>query len=182
MIWIPAMAATTNRRTLTKPSSNQGLPSAASVRTTRVTPSKVTAPLADPRVKIHPLTLSGLHERRRRRRAHVPPMYSSAIVRVLSQRGTPLEGHVIDLSETGIAVQVDSLIQIGQAVTVEFRVAGLGRVAADQWIEIAAAAQVVRHDDLEDFPGGPYKIALRFVRINNLAQAHIARFVATHPD
>jgi c-di-GMP-binding flagellar brake protein YcgR len=168
------MATTTHRRTLTKPLSNQGL--------RNVTPSKVSIPVANPRVQIRPQTLTGLHERRRRRRAHVSPMYTSAIVRVLSQRDIPLEGHVLDLSETGMAVQVDSLIPIGQAVTVEFRVAGLGRISAEQWTEFAAAAQVVRHDNLDDFPAGPYKIALRFIRINNLAQAQIARFVATHPD
>jgi hypothetical protein len=148
----------------------------------RVTPSKVPAPVTDPRVQIHSPTLTGLRERRRRRRAHVPAMYTSAIVRVLSQRGVPLEGHVVDLSETGMAVQVDSLIPVGQAVTVEFQVAGLGRLAGTEWTMYAVAAQVVRHDDLEDFPGGPYKIALRFVRIGTMAQGQIARFVATHPD
>jgi c-di-GMP-binding flagellar brake protein YcgR len=100
----------------------------------------------------------------------------------LAQLGSPLEGHVLDLSETGMAVEVDSLIPVGQAVTVEFRVAGLGRMIDQQWTEFVAAAVVVRHDELEDFPQGPYKIALRFARIGTMAQAQIARFVATNPS
>jgi hypothetical protein len=125
--------------------------------------------------------VSTLQERRRRRRAAVPPMYSSVTVRVLSRKDAPIEGHVINLSENGMAVEIDSMIAVGQPVTVEFRVAGLGRVVGDQWLEFAAAAEVARIDDLEDFPGGPYRIALKFIRISTMAQAQIARYVATHP-
>jgi hypothetical protein len=182
MIWITAMPVST-RRSLTKPASNRGFIGAASTSGgARVTPSKVPAAVTDPRVQVSGSALTELRERRRRRRAHVQPMYTCAILRVLAQRGAPLEGHVLDLSETGMAVQVDTLIPVGQAVTVEFQVAGLGRLSRDEWTQYAVAAQVVRHDDLEDFPAGPYKIALRFVRIGTMAQAQIARFVATHPD
>jgi hypothetical protein len=132
-------------------------------------------------VSLHKEAVSRLHERRRRRRASVAPMYSSAIIRVLSRKGEPIEGHVLNVSENGLAVEIDSLIPIGQAVTVEFRVAGLGRIVGDQWAEFAAAAEVARIDDLDDFPQGPYRIALKFVRISTMAQAQIARFVATHP-
>ena len=147
-----------------------------------VKPSRVTPEVTDPRVQLHQPAVTGLQERRRRRRAHVPPMYTTAIVRVLAQPGSPLEGHVLDLSETGMAVEVDSLIPVGQAVTVEFRVVGLGRMTNQQWTEFVAAAVVVRQDELEDFPQGPYKIALRFARIGTMAQAQIARFVATNPS
>ena len=105
----------------------------------------------------------------------------SAVVRVLSRKQEPLEGHVLNLSEVGMMVEIDSKIGIGQAVTVEFRVAGLGRVVADQWGEFAAAAEVARIDDIDDFPNGPYMVALKFVRISTMAQAQIARYVATHP-
>ena len=148
---------------------------------TMVTSSRVAPAVSDPRVQLRAAVVTGLQERRRRRRAQVPAMYSQAVVRLLGQRSVPLEGHVLDLSETGMAVQVDERIPVGQAVTVEFRVSGLGRVAEEQWSEFAAAAIVVRQDGVEDFPGGPYKIALRFVRIGTMAQAQIARFVATHP-
>lgn len=182
------MPVSTRRLNLTKPASNRGFmsttsaPAAGAGAANRVTPSRVPAAVTDPRVQVSGTALTGLREQRRRRRAHVPPMYTTAIVRVLSQRGAPLEGHVLDLSETGMAVQVDELIAVGQAVTVEFQVAGLGRMGKSEWTMYAVAAQVVRQDDVEDFPGGPYKIALRFVRIGTMAQAQIARFVATHPD
>jgi c-di-GMP-binding flagellar brake protein YcgR len=176
------MPSTNPRRVSAKPLSDKALATVASAGPRPVKPSRVTPEVTDPRVTLHQPAVSGLQERRRRRRAHVPPMYTSAIVRVLAQRSEPLEGHVLDLSETGMAVQVDSLIPVGQAVTVEFRVAGLGRITHDQWAEFAVAAVVVRQDDLEDFPNGPYRIALRFVRIGTMAQAQIARFVATNPD
>jgi c-di-GMP-binding flagellar brake protein YcgR len=156
-------------------------PKGTSAPRNTVTSSRVAPAVSDPRIDLHAPTVKGLHERRRRRRAMVPPMYTLAVIRVLSRKGEPMEGHILDLSETGMAVQVDSLIPVGQAVTIEFRVAGLGRIAHDEWTEFAAAAQVVRHDNLDDFPAGPYKTALRFVRIGTIPQAQIARFVATHP-
>ncbi len=172
MNWKPHMPATTDNRFTPKGSRMMSARSAA-------TPSRV-APAADHRVTLRPAAVAGLQERRRRRRVAVAPMYSSALVRVLSQRGPAIEGHVLDISENGIAMEVDSLIAAGQPVTVEFRVAGLGRVADDQWMEMTAAGEVVRQENVEEFPGGPYKIAVRFVRMSTMAQAQIARFVATH--
>jgi len=133
----------------------------ARVRGSAVGKMGVTAPAAgspqiarviESPVKLQSGNVVALQERRRRRRVPVQPMYTSALVRVLSQRGTTLEGHVLDVSENGMAVQIDSLIPLGQSVTVEFRVSGLGRVADGQWTEHVAAAEVVRHDDLDDFP------------------------------
>jgi len=160
---------------------NRFTPKAPRLATGRahVTPSRV-APAADPRIKLQHATVTGLQERLRRRRVAVMPMYSSAVVRVLSQKGLLIEGHVLDISENGIAVELDSLVAIGQAVTIEFRVSGLGRVAQGEWSEFAAAGEVVRHENLDDFPGGPYKHAVRFVRMATMSQAQIARFVATH--
>ena len=120
-------------------------------------------------------------DRRRRRRSNVQPMYSSCVVRVLSKARPPIEGHVVDLSETGIAVEVDELIKVGQAVTIEFMVAGLGRLRNHAWQMFAAAAEVTRHDEVEDFPGGPYKTALRFIRLPAILQAQIARYIIAHP-
>ncbi|HVT80606.1 MAG TPA: PilZ domain-containing protein [Phycisphaerae bacterium] len=145
----------------------------------QVTPSRV-APASDPRVKLQHATVTGLQERRRRRRVAVMPMYSSAVVRVLSQKGLLIEGHILDVSENGLAVELDSLIAVGQAVTVEFRISGLGRVVEGEWSEMAAAGEIVRQENLDDFPGGPYKHAIRFARMSTMAQAQIARFVATH--
>ena len=135
----------------------------------------------DPRVKVHADIVAGLQERRRRRRAQVMPMYTQAVVRVLSSKEPPLEGHILDVSESGMLVNLDSRIPAGQAVTVEFRVAGLGRVIHEEWREYVAAAVVVRQHEEDDFPGGPHRMGLRFVRISTMVQAQIARFVATRP-
>ncbi len=77
---------------------------------------------------------------------------------------------------------MDDLVGVGQAVTVEFSIAGLGRTRAGDWPTYAVAGEVVRIDDLDDFPQGPYRTAIRFVRIATMAQAQIARFIVTHPD
>lgn len=146
-----------------------------------VTAAGRTAPAQDSRVKLHEPTVVGLQERRRRRRAIVPPMYSWARVRVLAQRDSEIEAHVLDISETGMALEMDSLVPVGQPVTIEFRLSGLGRIRDGEWTEFAAAAEIVRHDQVDDFPGGPYKVAVRFVQMPTMAQAQIARFVATHP-
>lgn len=120
-------------------------------------------------------------DRRRRCRTNVQPMYSSCVVRVLSKPRPPLEGHVVDLSESGMAIEIDELVKVGQAVTVEFMVAGLGRLRNNTWQTFAAAAEVTRHDEVEDFPGGPYKTALRFIRMPSILQAQIARYLIAHP-
>lgn len=121
-------------------------------------------------------------ERRRRRRVQVDSPYTTVILRVLSHRSGPMEGHILDLSENGMAVEIDEKIAPGQPVTAEFRIAGLGRMREEEWPAFAVAAEVVRIDDLEDFPHGPYKTALKFVRVSTMAQAQIARFVAAQPD
>ena len=143
-----------------------------------VRPSRVR--LLDPAARVQDATVATFQTRYRRRRANVEPMYSSVIVRVLSRKDAPMDGHVLNLSETGMAVLVDSKIPIGQPVTLEFRVAGLGRQGAEQWPEFTAAAEVVRIEDARDFPLGPYRIALKFVRISTMTQAQISRYVATH--
>jgi hypothetical protein len=121
-------------------------------------------------------------DRRRRRRINLLPMYTFASLRVLSRCDGPLEGHVINLSETGMVVEIDNMVPVGQPVTVEFCVSGLGRLRGDQWPTYAVAAEVVRIDDVAEFPQGPYRTALRFVRIPTMAQAQIARYIATRSE
>jgi len=118
-------------------------------------------------------------ERRLRRRVPVRPMYSFAIVRVLSQRAAPIEAYVLDISENGMAIEADTLVNVGEAITVEFRIAGVGQLRNEEWPEFAVAGVVVRHDDLDDFPQGPYRMALRFAQLPTMTQAQIARYVAT---
>jgi c-di-GMP-binding flagellar brake protein YcgR len=127
-------------------------------------------------------SINEFKDRRRKRRVPVQPMYSFASIRVLSRQDGPMEGHVINLSETGMVVEIDNLIAVGQAITAEFSIAGLGRAREDHWPTYAVAAEVVRVDDVTDFPMGPYRTALRFVRIPTIAQAQIARFIVTQPE
>lgn len=110
-------------------------------------------------------------------------MYTAASLRVLSRQDGPLDGHVVDLSETGMAVEIDEQLPVGTAVTVEFSVSGLGRQrsSSEEWPTYAVAAEVMRIDGLDDFPFGPYRTALKFVRVPTMVQAQIARFVATQP-
>lgn len=120
-------------------------------------------------------------ERRRRRRLKLQPGYTSAVLRVLSEQSPPLEGHVLNLSETGMAIDIDRKLKPGSAVTVEFCVAGLGRMRGSSWPTFAVAAEVVRLDDVDDAPLGPYKTAVRFVRLPTIVQATIARFIVSAP-
>lgn len=120
-------------------------------------------------------------DRRRQPRVAVEPMYTSVVVRVLSAQEPPLEGHVINLSESGLAIDLDKQLQPGQAVTVEFCISGLGVLHGKQWPCYAAAAEVLRHDDVDDFPGGPYRTALRFIRVPSIVRAQIARYIVAHP-
>jgi hypothetical protein len=105
-------------------------------------------------------------------------MYTSVVVRVLSSRLPPLEGHILDISESGMAVELDSPVAPGESVTLEFRVAGMGSVREGIWMEYVAAAEVVRQDGEEDFPGGPYRLALKLMQVATMTQAQISRFVA----
>jgi len=119
-------------------------------------------------------------DRRRHRRAAVLPMYTAVVVRVLNERRQPLEGHAVNVSESGMAVEVDNRIPTGTPVTVEFTVAGMGQMRGQQWPIFAAAAEVVRDATAEDFPHGPYRLGLRFMRISSITQGQIARFVVAH--
>ena len=119
-------------------------------------------------------------DRRKRRRVPVSPMYSAVVLRVLGARREPLDGHALNVSETGMAVEVDYKIQPGTPVAVEFTVSGLGRPRGKQWPVMVAAAEVVRDASQEDFPQGPYRVGLRFLRISSITQAQIARYVVSH--
>jgi hypothetical protein len=160
-----------------------------SAATGRVAPSVVTSAglgrtlTTNSPVRLVSDVVGEFKDRRRKRRVELPAMYTTASIRVLSTQGGPLEGHVLDLSETGMAVEIDDQIPMGAAVTVEFSIAGLGRQRSpdDEWPTYALAAEVMRIDHLEDFPAGPYRTALKFVRVPTMVQAQIARFVVMQP-
>lgn len=120
-----------------------------------------------------------IKDRRRKSRVRVPSMYTQVTVRVLTESAEPIEGYAVNVSEGGMAAELDQLIKPGVPVAVEFKVAGLGIKRGQEWPVFVAAAEVARNDDVEDFPGGPYKTALRFVKIPTIVQAQIARYIAS---
>lgn len=119
-----------------------------------------------------------LDDRRRSQRVPTLPAYTAVAVRVLTQRQEPMEGHVLNVSETGLAVELDDQLLPGSAVTVEFCVSGLGDPNGEEWPTHRATAEVVRNGDVEDFPAGPYQAALNFIHIGPAERANIASFVA----
>ncbi len=160
---------------------SESLRSRGTATTLRVPPMSRPVGITAPATTQTPAAPGALLDRRRRRRAQVPPMYTEAIIRVLSRREEPIEAHVRNVSETGIALEADALVPVGHPVAIEFQVAGMGKMDRMGWAEFTIAGEVVRLDDVDDFPGGPYRIAVRFVQISTMMQANIARFVATHP-
>src|SRR5438552_2936603 len=66
------------------------------------------------RVNVQPgavrLPQTGIRERRRKPRITLQPMYTRVLVRALNEKSDPVEGHVVDLSEVGLAVELDRLL------------------------------------------------------------------------
>jgi len=120
----------------------------------------------------------GIRERRRKPRISLQPMYTKVAVRVLNEKSDAIDGHAIDMSEIGMAVELDRLVPIGSSITIEFSVSGLGRLRGTQWPTFVAAGEVVRHANIEDFPGGPYLTGVRFFRIPSIVQGQIARYIS----
>jgi c-di-GMP-binding flagellar brake protein YcgR len=108
-------------------------------------------------------------------------MYTEVKIRPLGKRMEPLAGHALNVSETGIAVELDQRLPIGEAVALTFTIAGMGRLHRDAWPTYTVAAEVVRQAEEEDFPAGPYRLGLRFDRMPTIIQAQIARYVMNAP-
>ncbi len=90
------------------------------------------------------------YNRRRHERFVLPPMYSAATVRrVVRGAGMTmqvLEGHAYDISESGIRLELDEPLAVGEEVRVTVELPGNGGT-------IAAWAEVVRVYDEIDDPG-----------------------------
>jgi c-di-GMP-binding flagellar brake protein YcgR len=121
---------------------------------------------------------AGIRDRRRKPRIALQPMYTKVVVRALNEKSDPIDGHALDLSEIGLAIELDRLVPIGSPITIEFSVSGLGRLRGSDWPTFAAAGEVVRHANVEDFPQGPYLTGVRFVRIPSIVQGQIARYIS----
>lgn len=123
-----------------------------------------------------------VRDRRRRTRVPLRPMYTCAVIRVLNERSEPCEGHILNISESGMAVEIDRDVEIGAAVTVEFSVAGLGRLFHEHWPTFATTAEITRCFQPQDFPNGPYTVGLRFIRVTTMTQAQITRYILSAPE
>ena len=100
------------------------------------------------------------HMRRKHERIRVQPMYTSVIAKA-GGTSDDLEmlGHVYDVSEGGVRIELDEALEPGQTVTVQLEFPGTAAA-------IEASAKVVWvHDDLDD--PGPRRMALRFTEFTS---------------
>ena len=99
--------------------------------------------------------------RREFERIRVQPMYAA----VTARTGTPdnplrlQHGHVYDISESGVRIELDDALEPGQIVILQLDLPG-----ADAAVE-AAASVVWVHDDQDD--PGPRRMALKFTEFQN---------------
>ncbi len=90
--------------------------------------------------------------RRAHKRFRPLPMYTT----VTASRGaSQLDGHVYDISESGVRIELDEPLTPGESVGLRFRLPGAH-------FRVEASASVVWVADVEDDPG-PRRIALRFI-------------------
>jgi hypothetical protein len=100
--------------------------------------------------------------RRAHERLRVPPMYTS----VTACRDVPavagseeMLGHVYDISEAGVRIELDEALQPGEPVALSLDLPGSSG-------SVAASARVVWvHDQLDD--PGPRRMALRFTEFGD---------------
>ena len=89
---------------------------------------------------------------RKANRMAVPPMYSTLAVQAKPFRGAR-EGHVYDLSESGLRFEIDDPLPVGTDLALEFAVPAAGVIRAN--------ARIVRVYDEADDPG-PRRMGARF--------------------
>jgi len=110
--------------------------------------------------------------RRAHRRLRMPPMYTS-VMACREQPATPqpseLTGHVYDISEAGVRIELDEPLAPGELVHLQLMLPGAnGGVTA-------SASVVWVHDSLDD--PGPRRMALVFTRIETADQARLRAFL-----
>ena len=97
--------------------------------------------------------------RREFQRIRVQPMYTAVTACAGAQDNARLMGHVYDISESGVRIELDNAIDPGELVTLQLDLPGID--AAVQ----AAASVVWVHDDQDD--PGPRRMALKFTEFLN---------------
>jgi hypothetical protein len=90
--------------------------------------------------------------RRSCRRLRVPPMYTSVTAR--GPAGSDLHGHVYDISEHGLRIELDQALAPGERVALTLDLPGEPE-------PVSASASVIWVNDAQDDPG-PRRMALRF--------------------
>lgn len=97
----------------------------------------------------------GQPERRLHARFSLAPMYSDVTVQRVENLSTDrLSGHAYDISESGVRIELDEALEVGQGVALQLSLPG-------QDTPMFVAADVVWVNDELDDPG-PRRMALRF--------------------
>ncbi len=93
-------------------------------------------------------------------RIRVQPMYT-AVTACTGAQDNPLrlQGHVYDISESGVRIELDDALEPGQIVTLQLDLPGAAAAVE------AAASVVWVHDDQDD--PGPRRMALKFTEFQN---------------
>jgi Tfp pilus assembly protein PilZ len=90
-----------------------------------------------------------------------------------SQLGTgqkELHGHAYDISESGVRIELDHALEVGESVNLSVELPWAGP-------QIQGPAKVVWVNDEQDDPG-PRRMALRFGQLKSIEQTHqLSRFI-----
>lgn len=121
-----------------------------------------------------PLNLQPLNPQNRRQheRVSVAPMYTHVGVTV-NATGEKLDGHSYDVSEGGVQIELDEVIEAGTPVSMELVLPLIGRIRlADEDRIVRVTGNVVWADDSEP---GPVRLAIAFTRF--ASEADRARLI-----
>jgi hypothetical protein len=99
-------------------------------------------------------------DRRECPRFRLPPMYSSVTANGCTggDQAGDLHGHVYDVSSSGVRIELDHALEVGDSIQIDLELPGLTT-------PIRTDANVVWVNDAEDDPG-PRRMALRFTDFN----------------
>lgn len=100
-------------------------------------------------------------ERRRHDRYRLSPMYTSVTARDGDGIGADQAGHVYDISEGGVRIELDEPVEVGQFLALDLELPGMDD-------PVCATGDVVWVNDSQDDPG-PRRMALRFRRFETTA-------------
>ena len=110
-------------------------------------------------------------ERRQHQRFRLPALYTSVIIEPRVENSVPqLCGHAYDISQSGVRIELDEPLEIGQSVQVHLELPGGNK-------DVHVAASVVWVNPAEDDPG-PRRMALRFAEFKTPAdEAHLMGYL-----